>query len=82
VAHRFDRHHDGSCQQDRGLPQGAEVLRAPVTVGMLAICRPAAEPYREEREHRRDHVAARLDAGGHEAKAPRREPDPELQPDQ
>ena len=68
--------------QDRRLAERAEVLGAPVPVGVAAVRGPPAEAHREERDHRRDDVAAGLDPGGDQREARGREPHAELQRDE
>ena len=79
VAQRFHRHQRATREQDGRLAQCAEVLGAPVSVGMLAIGRPAAEAHGKEGHDRGDHVATRLDPGRDEPKASACHPYAELQ---
>ena len=53
---------DAAAGEDRRLAQRAEVLRAPVPVGMVGVRWAAAEADGEEGQDRRDDVARRLDA--------------------
>ena len=66
---RLDDDDDAAREQDGRLAERRQVLRAPVPVGVLDVGRPAAEPDREEREERRDDVAAGLDARGDQPEA-------------
>ena len=77
-----DRDEDPAREQDRGLAQRAEVLRAAVAVGMLGIGRTAAQPHREERQRGGDDIAAGLDPARDQAQAPGEHANAELQRDQ
>ena len=58
VADRLDAHEHATADRIAASPSAPEVLRAAMAVGVPAVGRAPAEAHREEREHRRDHVAA------------------------
>ena len=82
VPDRRDRDDHGARDQDRCLADRAQVLGAPVAVGVPAIGGAPREPHREERQHSREHVPARLDAGGDQTEAVRGQAGAELQRDE
>ena len=79
---RLDHDEGATAGEDRRLAERREVLGAPVPVGVLAVGRLAAEADREQREDRRDDVAARLDPGRDQGQRAGRDPGAELEHDE